>query len=139
MIQKEKKFDTIDTPDKVKRVCEWLADKQGRDVLGLNVRGISSAFDAMILVTARSVRHAQALADNVLKELKDANFEYLGMEGYKTGQWVLMDLNDVVVHIFLADLRGFFDLEGLWAEADTICHLESTPEGDEDRYHWEEQ
>ncbi len=86
-MQGEKKFSTIDVVDKAKAVVGWLEEKQGGDILALDVRGINNVSDAMIIVTARSLPHAQALADFVLDSCGKENIEYLGMEGYKTGRW----------------------------------------------------
>ena len=72
------------------------------------------------MASAASVRQAQALADHVLACCGDHGFSYLGMEGYRTGQWVLVDLNDVLVNIFQEDQRSFYNLEGLWSEGKPI-------------------
>lgn len=106
--------------DTAAQVAGWLEDKQAQDIVGLDVRGLSEATDSMIIASARNLRHAQALADHLLHQVDDSKVEMLGMEGYKTGQWVLVDLNDVVVHIFQRDMREFFNLEGLWAQAQII-------------------
>ncbi len=103
--------------DTAAQVADWLEDKQARDILGLDLRGLSEATETMLIASARNLRHAQALADHLLHQVADSKGEMLGMEGYKTGQWVLVDLNDVVVHIFQRDMRDFFNLEGLWAQA----------------------
>ena len=120
MMQSEKKFSTISAVDKAKVVVGWLEEKQGGDILALDVRGINNVADAMVLVTAKSLPHAQALADCTLDGCGKENIEYLGMEGYKTGRWILVDLNDVVVHVLLNDVREFFNLEGLWSKAEVI-------------------
>ncbi len=120
MMQDEKKYSTINTVDKAKAVVGWLEEKQGGDILALDVREISNVADAMIIVTAKSLPHAQALGDYVLDCCGKEKIEYLGMEGYKNGQWILVDLNDVVVHVLLNDVRDFFNLEGLWSKAGVI-------------------
>lgn len=125
-MQGEKKFSTIDAVDKAKAVVGWLEEKQGGDILALDVRGINSVADAMILVTAKSLPHAKALADFVLDCSGKENIEYLGMEGHKTGRWILVDLNDVVVHVLLQDDRDYFNLEGLWSKAEVIQRVDDT-------------
>ena len=129
-MQGEKKFSTIDVVDKAKAVVGWLEEKQGGDILALDVRGINNVSDAMIIVTARSLPHAQALADFVLDSCGKENIEYLGMEGYKTGRWILVDLNDVVVHVLLHDVRDFFNLEGLWSKAKVILRVNDADSGE---------
>ena len=105
-------------------VARWLEDKQARDILGLDVHTLSQSFETMLIATARNVRHAQALADHLMQGTSAEGFELLGMEGYKSGQWILVDLNDVVVHIFQESVRGFFNLEGLWSHGRTVLHLQ---------------
>lgn len=110
------------TPEKMRMVAHWLHDKKGRQVTAMDVAGLSTVTEGLVLCTAGSVRHAKALADHVLDMAAENDMPYLGMEGYKTSGWVLVDLNDVLVHIFQDDSRGFYNLEGLWSEA-TILDL----------------
>ena len=98
-------------------VAQWLHDKKALDITALDVAGLCSVAEGLVLATARNVRQAQALADHVLKTAGESGISYLGMEGYRTGTWVLLDLNDVLVHIFQEDSRRFYNLEGLWADA----------------------
>jgi len=107
----------LDTNDKMRVVAEWLDDKQAQDIVALDVSEICSIAEGLVVCSAKSVRHAQALADHVLKSCKDEGVAYMGMEGYKGGSWVLIDLNDVLVHVFKAETRQFYNLEGLWSEA----------------------
>ena len=116
MTKKKKKFSTLPSIDKAKAVCDWLDAKQASGILCLDVRKITPVADMIVLATARTTRHAQALADELLERAGTEGFEYLGMEGYRDSQWVLVDLNDVVVHLFLADARRFYNLEGMWSE-----------------------
>jgi ribosome-associated protein len=66
------------------------------------------------------MKHAQALADAVLARSAESSIEFLSMEGYQTGEWILMDLNDVLIHIFQSELREFYNIEGMWSEAPRI-------------------
>lgn len=110
----------MDTVEKARLVARWLEEKQARRVAALNVEGLCPITEALVLASARGVRHAQALADMLLDRSGEAGFGYLGMEGYQGGSWILVDLNDVVVHIFQEDKRALYNLEGLWAEAERI-------------------
>lgn len=116
MKPKTKKYIDISSPDKARLVAGWLDDKQATNLRALDVRHISQVTDVILLATARTGRHAQALADHILDMTGSEKVEYLGMEGYKGGEWILMDLNDVVLHIFQSEVRSFYNLEGLWAE-----------------------
>jgi ribosome-associated protein len=124
------RFSPLPVEDKIKRLADWLREKQGLDVLGLDVRGLTSAMDAMVLATARNSRQAQAMADHVLVESKAERFEVLGIEGYQAGTWILMDLNDVVLHIFRAETREYFNLEGLWSRGKVVFRQEDSGQGD---------
>jgi len=106
--------------DKALIVAGWLEEKQAKDITCLDVSRINSITDAVVLVSATSWRHAQTLADWTLEQCGRSGFEYLGREGYDSGTWLLLDLNDVVVHIFLQAYREFYNLEGLWGDAEPL-------------------
>ncbi|MDD4730410.1 MAG: ribosome silencing factor [Desulfovibrio sp.] len=120
MIEKEKKHNLMESRDKAQLLGGWLVEKQASEVIGLDVDGLCHITEALVIVSAKGVRHAQALADSLLDRSGQENIEYLGMEGYNAGGWILMDFNDVVVHIFQAEQRSLYNLEGLWAEADSV-------------------
>src|SRR5512133_748599 len=92
-------------------------DKKAEDVLVLDVRGLTSYADFFVVMTADSDRQAGAIADNVDQKLKEQGATKVGVEGYEGGRWILIDYGDVVAHVFSRDARGFYDLEGLWADA----------------------
>jgi ribosome-associated protein len=92
-------------------------DKKAEDVLVLDVRGLTSYADYFVLMTADSDRQAGAIADAVDETLKERGATKVGVEGYESGRWILIDYGDVVAHVFNRESRGFYDLEGLWADA----------------------
>jgi ribosome-associated protein len=98
-------------------ITEWLREKQAEDVLSLDVGEINSCTEAMVIVSAQNMRHAQALADWALAKFSENGMEVLGVEGYQPGSWILLDGNDVVLHIFQTEYRAFYNLDGLWREA----------------------
>lgn len=104
----------------VNTVVEALEEKKADAVTAIDVSGLTSFTDAMVIASAGSIRHAKALADYILEVADRENFSFLGMEGYAQGQWILLDLNDVLVHIFQPAQRQMFDLEGLWSEAKVL-------------------
>ncbi len=116
----KKNIKDMPTRDKAVLVASWLHDKKARDVVALDVAPFSPICEAMVVASAANVRQAKALADHVLERCGEEGLSYLGMEGYRLGQWVLLDLNDVLVHIFQEDLRPFYNIEGLWSEGQTI-------------------
>ncbi|MBI9078445.1 MAG: ribosome silencing factor [Pseudodesulfovibrio sp.] len=103
--------------EKALLVAEWLYEKQGENIVIMDVTGLSSVTDMTVIVSARGVKHAKALADFIIDKVAEDNVEFLSIEGHKTGEWVLVDLNDVLVHVFLEELREFYNIEGMWSEA----------------------
>lgn len=114
------KNNTPSVSEKMQQIALWLDEKKGRDILALDLAGLSGITEGVVVVTAGSLKHGQALADYVLDKSGEAGWEYLGMEGYKSNAWILVDMNDVLVHIFQEDSRDFYNLEGLWAEAERL-------------------
>ena len=92
----------------------WLEDNKARHVLALDVRGQSACMDVVLLASASSMRHARSLADGLAELCAKENYEFFRTEGYQNGQWILVDGNDVVIHLFQPDTRELFNLEGLW-------------------------
>ena len=98
-------------------VAQAGLDKKAEDVVVLDVRGLTSYADYFVLMTADSERQAGAIADAVDERLKQRGATKVGVEGYESGRWILIDYGDVVAHVFNRESRGFYDLEGLWADA----------------------
>ena len=101
--------------DKLSKVAvEALEDIKGRDIVVLDVKKMTALFDKIIVATAESSRQAKAMADNVHMKAKAAGARVM-VEGEQTGEWVLVDLGSVVVHIMLPAIREYYNLEELWA------------------------
>ncbi len=94
--------------------------RKGLAPVVLEVKGLCGFADYFIICSGTSHRHVLALAQYLEEALGQAGFKPLGVEGLQEGNWVLLDYNDVVIHIFIQALREFYDLEGLWAEAPRI-------------------
>ena len=92
-------------------------DKKAEDVTVLDVRGLTSYADYFVVMTADSDRQASAIADHVDDTMKRLGVSKVNVEGYETGRWILVDYGDVVAHVMNKESRGFYDLEGLWADA----------------------
>jgi ribosome-associated protein len=100
------------------KIATLLLDKKASDVMVIDVRGMSSYADYIVLGSAESDRQVSAMAENVHVKLKqEDSLHPTGTEGTETGQWVLLDYGEVVAHLFLNEVRAFYDLEGLWADA----------------------
>lgn len=98
-------------------IATAIVDAKGTDVLVLDVRGKASYADYIVVGSGDTERMVNALGEAVEEKLKPQGKKPLGREGEQTGNWVLLDYGEVIAHLFLADARGFYDLEGLWADA----------------------
>ncbi len=101
----------------VKATVSALEDIKGRDILVLDVRRMTALFDKVIIVSGDSARQNKALAGNVQEKLKSLGATVHGVEGTESGEWVLVDLGAVVVHIMQPAIRQFYNLEELWGGA----------------------
>ncbi|MCW8890338.1 MAG: ribosome silencing factor [Sedimenticola sp.] len=99
-------------------ILKTLDDMKALDVKVLDVRGKTSITDLMILASGTSNRHVTSIAETVAFQAKEAGETPLGTEGLKEGEWVLVDLNGVVLHVMQTKVRDFYQLERLW-EMDT--------------------
>lgn len=112
-----------DTPldDSLRRTAERAAlaglEHKAEDVKLLDVRGLSSYADYIVIMSGTSERQVNAIANAVDAELSKSGVKLLGVEGMSTGSWTLIDTGDVVIHVFHRDARGFYDLDGLWSDA----------------------
>jgi len=104
----------------VRRLAEAAVQKKAQDLVALDVHELTSFADAFLLATGTSDRHVRSVADAMLEASKEVGRSALGVEGYEEGRWVLIDLNDVVVHIFQEEVRTYYDLERLWGDAPAI-------------------
>jgi len=95
-------------------VVKTLDDMKANDIKVLDVRGKTSITDIMVIASGTSSRHVKALAETVAFQAKEAGEAPLGIEGASEGEWALIDLNGVVVHVMQAKVRDFYQLERLW-------------------------
>ncbi len=110
------------------RLARLGLEKKALDVTLLDVRGMASYTDFFVVMTAESDPQLFAIADHLEMTMKAEGRRPMSIEGLRAGQWVLLDYGDVVVHLFHADARAFYDIEGLWADARRERIEDETPE-----------
>ena len=96
-------------------VVDALDDTKAQDIVNLDVRKLTTVTDYMIVASGTSNRHVKSLIENVADKAREAGRKPIGMEGEEGGEWVLLDLDEVLVHVMLPKVREFYNLEKLWS------------------------
>ena len=99
-------------------VIDAIEDVKGFDITVMDVRKLTSMTNYMIVASANSTRQCKAIADNVREKIKEKGYAIRGLEGDKEGEWVLVDLDDIVVHLMIPTTRAYYNLEQLWTEGE---------------------
>jgi ribosome-associated protein len=102
----------------LKLVLGSLEDSKAEDVTPISIAGKSALGDYMVVVSGRSNRHVTAIAEHLVDDLKAAGHGQARVEGLETGDWVLIDAGDIIVHVFHPEVREFYNLEKMWAAPD---------------------
>lgn len=110
-------------------VLNALEDFKAIDIQQIDVSGQSPLTDLFVIASGSSLRHIKSMAENLIVKAKEAGCQPLGVEGDRQSEWVLVDLNDVIVHLMLPQTRAFYNLEKLW-EASTQQRSEQSQHGD---------
>ncbi len=106
--------ETVTTEQMKEWVITALEDLKAQDIQVLDVRGMTSITDLMIVASGTSDRHIKALADNVVEAVKKHGVQPIGVEGESSREWVLVDLGDIILHVMHPQTRAFYNLEKLW-------------------------
>ena len=122
---KEKKYSTVPASEKAPVIQDWLNEHKARDLASFTLPEGNPLADLVLICTASSARHARSLADGLTEMCKQQKYEILRTEGYQEGQWVLVDLNDIIVHIFQEPVREMYRLESLWAGSEPVSVSEA--------------
>ena len=118
----------LDSKQKAELIVQAARDKKAEDVIALDVRGISSFTDTFVIATGNSDRHVRSIVDGIEAALGQRGERAIGVEGREEARWVLMDLNDAVVHVFQREARAHYGLERLWGDAPALVLATLGPE-----------
>jgi ribosome-associated protein len=110
----------VDRLTKALLISEAALDRKAQNVVGLDVREVSSFADTFIVATGSSDRNLRSIADSIHATLNNVGERPLGVEGYEEGRWILIDCDDVIVHLFQHEIRDHYDLERLWSDAPVL-------------------
>jgi ribosome-associated protein len=110
----------LTSKEKTLALAEAARDHKALDIRVLDLRGVASFTDFFVLATATSDRHARTLADVIAKKATDLGTAPMGIEGLETSRWILIDVGDVILHVFLEEVREYYSLERLWGDAEPV-------------------
>jgi len=119
---------TIEARELTYRLTRAALEKKASDPVLLDVHDLTSYADYFIICSGGSTRQVQAMTDWIVKQARMLGEHPLSVEGQTSGKWVLLDFNNVVMHIFYEPVRGFYDLEGLWTDAPRLDPPRDEPE-----------
>ncbi|WP_321491724.1 ribosome silencing factor [uncultured Desulfobacter sp.] len=97
-----------------------IFDRKPKSVVALMVSQLTSYTDMVVIVEAGSSRQVTSLSEHIIKSLKNAKIKAIGTEGVKEGQWALLDFGHLIIHVFESEAKAFYDLEGLWSDAEPV-------------------
>ena len=95
-------------------VMTCLEDSKAEEITTIDIKDKSALADYMVIASGRSNRHVSAVSDNLLRELKSIGFKSIKVEGLQSSDWVLIDIGDIIIHIFRPEVREFYSLEKMW-------------------------
>ena len=111
------KIKSLSSKELLKFTLNSLENDKGIDIVSIDLIGRSSIADYMIVVSGNTVRQVTAMANNLIKKYKEAGIKTPSPEGMSNGDWVLIDANDILVHIFRPEVRDFYSLEKMWEKS----------------------
>ncbi len=109
-----------EAPALIDLVLQALRDMKAQSIILLDVRLMTSMTDFMLVCSGTSDRHVKAIAENVVEKVKAARYSLIGVEGEREGEWVLIDVGEMMIHIMLPRTRDFYQLEKLWQTAQNV-------------------
>ena len=110
----------LTTENKTQAIVAALEEIKANDITIIDTAKLSTMFECMVIASANSTRQTKALADNVVVKLKERGEQVFGREGEESGEWILIDLGEVLVHIMQPAVRDYYNLEELWSKAQSV-------------------
>ncbi len=107
----------METQEKIKLCAQYADEKKAKDILVLELNGLTDITDFFLIASGTSERHVKTISEHIETSMKHNGLMPFSMEGYNEGRWVIIDYRDIIVHIFIEPLRDLYDLESLWIEA----------------------
>ena len=111
---------SIDSREKALLIAGLAGDKKAADVAVLQMEGLTSFTDFFVICSGESTTQVKTISENIIERLKEKGLRPIGVEGLSSRLWVLIDYGDVIVHVFEAQTRAFYELEKLWLDAPRI-------------------
>jgi ribosome-associated protein len=112
--------ETNDSLEKVKIAVKESEDLKAEDILILDVKSVTTVADYFVILTGETRRQLRAIANRIVKAVRKAKYRIHHVEGYEQGHWILIDLNNVIVHVFDRPTREYYELERLWSDAPVV-------------------
>lgn len=109
-----------DSKEMLKVIIDALQDKKAEDIRVIDISNVSVIADYFVIASGSNTNQIQAMVDNVEEEMFKAGFDDPKVEGYNTASWILLDYNDVIVHIFSEDDRAFYNIERIWRDGKEV-------------------
>lgn len=104
----------MDHKESVEKIIEWADDKKAEDIIHLDVKGKTDFTDSIIICNGTAELHVKAIADHILQKVKENSIQMLSVEGMNTASWILIDLADIIVHIFNIEKRNYYKIEDIY-------------------------
>ena len=111
--------------ERCRAICSAADEKKARDIVQMDMIGLMSTNDYFVICSANTATQVRAIADNIEEKMEEGGISFLHKEGYREGEWVLLDYGDTVAHIFQQEAREYYALERLWGDAKLTPYEES--------------
>lgn len=111
---------SLNTHKMAKSIARWIDDKRGEDIEVIDIHELTSLTEVFVIASANSDRQVQAIADYIEDNAEEEGLELIHREGRRNGRWILLDYNNIVVHLFHKEERSFYNIERLWSDGKRI-------------------